>query len=672
MTRFRWLTAACACTLLLQTPVLAQEPPDSFRLREIVVTATRLPLPRVAVPAAVTVLEGDELRARGIRFVADALRTVPGAAVARNGSAGGLTSLFLRGGESDYVQVLIDGVQLNEPGGSFDFGQLTTDNVDRIEIVRGPVGVLYGSDAVTGVVHIFTRSGTGRPTVTASASAGRADRVGPQAEGGYGMTVWDAALAGASARADYSLGASGYDSDGAYAFNNGYENLSIGGRSGARVTDRSSVAISGRFTDGEFHFPTDGGGALVDHNQFSRSRSLALGLEATHFLTQRIEATLLLALHDLDRTTDDRQDNAADTLGSFVSRFQTKTERRSADLRVNLNLGTATILTLGGEAERESGTTSFTSDGQFGPFKSATDDERANLAGYAQLVASPAAAITLTAGLRAEDNEQFGGFTTYRAGANYRARTGTLLRAAAGTGFKEPTFFENFAEGFVRGNPDLEPERSQSWEVGVEQELRNGQIAFGITYFDQRFRNLIQFTSQPPSPGLPNYFNVGEATSSGVELTARFSAPLGLDITGSYGYVDTEVLDEGYGADRAFFEGQPLLRRPKHSVSVGAGYTVAGRGRITATLQHTGQRHDLDFSDPVEFAGIRVVMPAYTTLDLAGEYGVLRTSGVLDDIAITARIRNALNQKYQEIRNFHAAGREVSVGVRARIGLGTD
>src|SRR5881628_2604501 len=146
---------------VLRPSSLSAQGQDTITLKPVVVTATRVPAPRDAVPAAVTVLTGDALRARGIRTVADALRLVPGAAVMQTGSFGGQTSLFLRGGESDYVKVLVDGVPQNTPGGAYDFANLTTDNVERIEVVRGPASVLYGSDAMTGVVQIFTRDGRG-------------------------------------------------------------------------------------------------------------------------------------------------------------------------------------------------------------------------------------------------------------------------------------------------------------------------------------------------------------------------------------------------------------------------------------------------------------------------------------------------------------------------------
>jgi vitamin B12 transporter len=665
MTRIRSVLAACAFALVCGTSAFAQEPPDTFPLSEIVVTATRLPAPRAAVPAAVTVLHGDELRASGVRFVADALRTVPGAAVARGGSFGALTSLFLRGGESDYVQILIDGVQVNEPGGAFDFGQLTTDHIDRIEVVRGPVGVLYGSDAVTGVVQIFTRRGSGTPRVVASMTGGGAEKVGPEASGRFTTTAWDAALTGGGARGDYSFGASGFNTQGAYAYNNSYQNRTVSGRVRLAPASRTDAALTARYTDGEFHFPTNGAGALVDRNQFSTSRSLALGLDAGHAFSDQLETRVLLTMYDFDRLTDDRPDGLADTLGTFESRNDGTTRRYAADLRGNFRFG-QTILTVGGEAEAQSGKTQFSSLGQFGPFESATDDDRSNLAGYAQLVVAPhSSLLTVTAGGRVEDNQQFGSFATYRVGANYRMGSGTLFRASAGTAFKEPTFFENYAEGFVRGNPDLEPERSRSWEIGVEQVLWRGQVTVGATWFDQRFRNLIQFTSAPPAPEAPNYFNIGVAAARGVEFSGNVAMPSGLRMAGSYAYVRTKVVDEGYGTDRLFSEGRRLVRRPEHTASVSASHTLGHRVRLGVATMWVGDRDDLDFSIPGEFSGVRVVLPAYFTTDISSEYALHQGSGVVSELTFTAIVRNALNERYAEVMNFPAPRRTLMLGMRA-------
>src|SRR5688572_12087766 len=197
----------------------AQQTPDTTVLRPVVISATRVPMDRQAAPASVTVITGDELKARGIATVSEALASVPGLAVVQSGSFGATTSLFARGGESDYVKVLVDGVPLNNPGGSFDFATLTTDNIDRIEVVRGPTSVVYGSDAVAGVVQLFTRRGDGPPR-------GFADVRG----GSFGTIEGTAGVAGGSTRLGYLFGAASRETDGIHPFNNDYSNRVLSGR----------------------------------------------------------------------------------------------------------------------------------------------------------------------------------------------------------------------------------------------------------------------------------------------------------------------------------------------------------------------------------------------------------------------------------------------------------
>ena len=675
-----------ACTALLSlatvlaatTSLHAQAVPDTFRLDPIVVTATRVPLPRASVPAAITIIDGDALRAEGVHFVADALRGVSGASVARNGSEGGLTSLFLRGGESDYVQVMVDGIVLNDPGGAFDFGQLTTDNVERIEIVRGPVSVLYGSDAVTGIVHILTRRGEGSPRLRASAGLGTAPRLNGDATlcpgypvdpcpddaelGNYTTHRWDASLAGGTKTLSYALGLSGYDGDGAYTFNNGYHNRAVSSRLQWQHT-HGDLAVTGRSTDGRFHFPTNGAGFLVDRNQFRDSESKAVGVDGGLRLSTTVEVRGALSFHEGEYLVDDRQDASDDTLGTYASRSANVIDRSKADVHVNLRAA-GSVFTVGGEVERQRGSSAFSSESEFGPFESSSANERSNRAAYAQIIA-PLSKLVITAGGRTEDNARFGNFSTWRAGANLRLGVSTLLRASAGTGFKEPTFFENFAAGFTRGNPELEPEESRSWEVGAERTVLDGRARFSVTWYDQRFRNLIQYTAEPPSPEAPNYFNVGEAKSSGLEVEAQASLPFGVNASGSYTFTDTEVLDEGLGQDRLFQQGESLLRRPRHRFDVTAQASLGSRISGGGTLTHVGDRDDLDFTD--DFQGTRLVLPAYTTFDAFARVRLLDLSG--RTLTMHARVDNAFGEEIREIANFPARGRTVWLGLSADIGF---
>ena len=660
-------------------PASAQELPDTFQLGRIVVTATRIPTPRGAVPVAVTVLMGDDLRSSGIRFVADALRGVPGASVFRSGSHGGLTSLFLRGGESDYVQVMVDGVVLNDPGGAIDLGQLTTDNIDRIEVVRGPVSVLYGSEAVTGVVHILTSQGEGRARLTVGGDVGVAGRLNGDASscpgypgtpcpegsdlGSYTTRSWDATLTGGSRLVQYSLSASIFDTDGAYAFNNDYANRTASGR--VRVRGGGvDVALTARYTDGLFHFPTDGAGRLTDENLYRSSESLAIGLEAGRFLSPRLEVRAALTYHDGDYRTVDEPDALGDTLGFFASTSSSGVDRRKAVLWGNLHLPASAIATLGFEVERQTGVSDFASKSQFGPFESSTSNDRSNRAVYAQVVAAPTTRLTATAGARTEENDRFGSFRTWRAGASLRVLEGTTLRASAGTAFKEPTFFENFAEGFTRGNPALKPEQSRSWEIGLGQAFLGGRVAVDGTWFDQRFRNLIQFTGQP-APDQPNYTNIGEASSRGLEIEVRLGRVDGRSLTGSWVRLGTEVTDAGLGADPLFQQGQALIRRPRNRLHFTGTAPLGTRLRGGGMLTVVGARPDLDFlTDP---SGARVTLPRHAVLDLYAEYRVIERGS--RDVTVRLRIDNLLDEDYSETANFPAPGRALSLSMRAGTGF---
>src|SRR2546426_28655 len=310
---------------LVPAVVAAQHPADTVRLEPVVVTATRLPTRAGAVPEAGTGVSGAALRDAGVTSVFDALREVPGAAVFQTGSFGGQTSLFLRGGQSNYVKVLVDGVPLNQPGGSYDFANLTTDNVDRIEVLRGPASVLYGSDAVTGVVQIFTRRGAEPSRATAALEAGT-----------YGARHGIAGVSGGGPGASYSVSLSRFSAAGLYPFNNRYRNDVFSGLVRVTPDPRTDATLSVRYTDDVYHFPTDGGGNVVDRNQFNFENGPTLGLDLGRFLTPRLEARLQLAASQADGGYEDPPDDPADTLGFYTTyRTRANLRRASAEVRGN-------------------------------------------------------------------------------------------------------------------------------------------------------------------------------------------------------------------------------------------------------------------------------------------------------------------------------------------------
>ena len=643
--------AACWAAPFASAGLAAQQPSDTVRLAPIVVTATRLATPLGSVASSVTVVGGDELRERGVATVADALRAVPGAEVVETGPFGSATSLFVRGGESDYVRVLVDGVPLNTPGGGVDLATLSTADVDRIEIVRGPASVLYGSDAVTGVVQVFTRSGSGPLRWDAGAAGGT-----------FGARSWDARVSGGGDRAGLSLGWSHFADDGIYAFNNGYRNDVLSGALSLVPDGRTSARLSARYTNDLYHYPTDGSGNVTYHNQWQSGSAVATSLDAGRFLTPALEARMLLGMTESSGRVDQEPNTPADTLGFYAFSSFDRLSRRSADARLNLHAAAGTVLTAGAALETEAERSTSLSLSQYGPSAGSLVVSRWNRAVYVQALAEPRRALSLVAGARLERNQAFGSFATGRAGAAYRLGT-AKLHATVGTAFKEPSFFENYATGYVLGNAALKPERSTSWDAGIEQGWGNGALVVSATWFSQRFRNLIQYTSAPPTPTSPNYYNVAAAEASGLELEARAAVGPSVEVRAQYTYTHTAAQDSGYDG-AAFAQGQRLLRRPTHAGSAGATARVGAGGSASLTAYYVGNRVDEDFAT---FPATRVVLPAYVRVDLAGVaplIGGRRSGGASPAVALTLKVENLLDQRYQQVLNFPSRRRAVFVGLR--------
>ena len=617
--------------LLLACPVslTGQTPTDTVELNPVVVTATRIPTPARDLPVAVTVISGAQLRERGIRTVAEALRTVPGANVVATNSYGSQTSLFLRGGESDYVKVLIDGVPQNTPGGAYDFANLTTDNVERIEVVRGPASVLYGSDAMTGVVQIFTRDGRGPARGTVGWSGGT-----------YATSALDATLAGGGKRAGYSLGVSRFASDGLYAFNNQYRNEVVSGRMRLRPDERTDAALSLRYGDALYHFPTDGSGDTVSHNQHQLDRGPSVGLDLGHVFSARAEGRLTAGWHrdNLQYAID--KNGPADTTTFPFSSSEWIT-RTGVDARLNLRPVASAIVTVGGAFEREamSGTTLDTS-------RSRNDG-----AVYLQIVTAPERLVSVAAGARLEANQRFGTYATHRTGMAVRIAQGMRAIASVGTGFKEPSFFENFATGFVHGNPDLEPEHSLNWEAGLEYTGLRRTMTARVTYFHQRFRDLIQYSGAPLGPDSVNYSNVADAAAQGVELGVQGALGGGLSFDAGYTYLDS----------RDFATNLRLQRRPAHTASLRFGEDMGARATASLVAVFTGDRDDYDYST---FPARRVTLPPHTRVDVSGSYELSRARGTLPGVGLTARVENLLGARYEDVKNFPARGRTLLLGGR--------
>ena len=608
--------------LLLALPRVgrAQVPQDTVTLSPVTVTATRLPIARERTPAAITVITGAELRARGITRLTDALRDVPGASVVQSGSFGSQTAFFLRGGESDYTKVLIDGVPLNDAGGAIDLAHLSVADVDRIEVVRGPASVLWGSDAVTGVIQIFTKH----------ASRSRLDL---SARGGtYATRDATGNVTIVRGITSFAAAASSHETDGVLDFNNGYRNRQASAGFRLEPAARGALRAMVRHSDATYRYPTDFLGTPVDSNQYRREKRLVAGLEATTPLSERATLRVTGGTNELDAVSD----NQVDRPGDFAYHDESEGSRRVVDGRVDVSLPLDATLTTGAEwtRQRERNTSNF-------------EASRINRGYYVQLLAGRGAPWVATVGTRLDDNEKFGTFVTSRASGAWRFATGTRARATVGTAFKEPAFAEVFNTSFTRGNAALEPERSRSVELSLEQELFADRTTIAVTWFDQRFRDRVDFIAFPPDSSVFGTFaNIGRATATGVELEASVRTSTGLAVSAAYTYLDTEITKDDFGR-----EGQRLLRRPMHTASATLSY-AAGRGSLAVTAHRVGSRHDVGY----------VRLPWYSTFDIAGELRVAQGRGA--DVALTLRLENAFDAAYEAILNYRAPGRTLLLGGR--------
>ena len=625
--------------LFVSATALAQQ--DS--LPRVVITATRVDVPLGSTINASSIIDRAFIERSGVRDVAELLRLVPGVLIARSGGPGTQSSLFLRGGESDYVRFLIDGVPVNDPGGAIDLAWLSVDDIERIEVVRGPSSVLYGTDAVTGVVQLFTRRGSAT-SVGAEVAAGR-----------YGHRLAKASASTGSERLNVTLGLTGERSDGLLAFNSDYlrDVATVGVRAQPSPSTRLDVSLRG--VNDELHFPTDGSGNVVDHNAFRDNQRFMAAASLAHSFSSKLNGELSFTATNTRGEEDNQPDSAADTVGFYYYDALTNVRRRSLDARVNVLVTATSVLTIGAESVREKQRGNDSSNFSFE--RSQFAEDRSNGAVYGQWL-SEHGRLSLTAGARYDENDTFGAFRTARAGFAVRAWSGGTVRATIGTAFKAPTFFESFNTAFSTGNAELEPERSRSWEAGVGHSIASGRVILAATWFDQRFRDMIQYAFVAPE--LPNYFNVAEASARGLELetTARLSdrARLGANVT----LLRTRVDDAGLqtGEEATFVEGNRLLRRPSTLLASNFTYDFPARATATLGIVYTGSRDDRDFST---FPATPVELPSWTRVDL----GLTKSFELGTQVDLVVRLENVLGAEFQEIVNYPAPGRSLTIGVRA-------
>ena len=638
----------------------------------VVVSSAYVDRPLSRVTDSVTVIDRADLNALQTETATEVLRLVPGFGVVANGGRGALTSIFPRGGESDYTLVLVDGIALNSFGGGFDAAHLSTAGIDRIEVVRGPQSAVFGAGAIGGVVNIVTRKG----------GAPRFD--GLMEAGGQGTTKFLAATNGGSGAWSWGAGIERLASDGDTSFrsnigtnvtNDDYER--VVGTVGLGWSDRAtrSVHVDGRFGRDERGFPgpygSDPAGNFFGLDTISRGINEPRGIAASGIFG------------DAQRLRHTGQFSWSDTPSTFISPFgesEDKTRRVMGRYQGDLERGRAGF-SAGLEVIKERADNTFVTGETFEPIP--VDRTVTGIFLESRWDLSPRAA--LTAGVRGERiaraelegnpspfgprpafdvdvvwsaNPKVSGVWYLRGDRSSDASAGwTKLRGGAGTGIKPPTVFEI---GFT-DNPSLKPERSRSADFGIEHAFPGGLVAVDATFFANRYDDMIVAVS-PAWSGASVYRtdNIANASAKGLETGVRWMTPFGLSVRGAYTWMDTQILavdDVPSGVPAPYSVGDSLIRRPRHQGSIDARYT-RGRAVIFATMNGRGEMADFE----PNFASSVLTNPGYVVFNLGGSFRVTR------ELEACARVTNVADRAYEDALGFPAQARSATIGLRVAVG----
>jgi vitamin B12 transporter len=598
---------------------------------EIVVTASRIATPKKEIATSVTVITKQDLEQTKKTFAIEALQEVLGLTILQSGAVGSSASVMLRGANSEHTLVMIDGVEVNDPitpSRTYDFSHLRVEGIERIEILRGPQSTLYGSDAMAGVINIITQKGQGKPRLQLSSLGGS-----------YGSFSGTAGLTGSIEKFHYSIWASSLTSKGFSAANaalegnseaDGYKNLSLSFRTGYKASDNIDLDISGRFVDTHSDIDNYGSAFGDDPNNIQKYDSLYLkGLIRGLFLKNRWEQKWTLSYIHSYRETD----NPTDEQHMFdADRSHYKSSSIRLDWQNSLFLHNSNTLTFGGEYQQEQGESSYYSESIWGVSTSSFPQNKAQNTGvYIQDQMRFAGVFFLTAGIRYDFHSQSGSSTTYRiAPALFVRQTNTKLKATYGTGFKSPSLYQLYAPANIWGpigNKNLMPEKTTSWDLGIEQGLWDGKVRLGGTYFSSRFKNLIEYYTKQ------GYINIAKASSKGIEFGFRFAPAENLILSASYSHIVAKDLKTE----------EALLRRPKNKFTASLNLGFLTKGRLVLSLIHLGARDDREW---IDWISTRVQMDAFTLLNAATSWNIL------PNIQLYLRMENILNQKYELIRGY--------------------
>ena len=617
---------------------------NTSNLENMIVTGSHTPITSDEIGSSYTVITKEQIEQRQSVFVSDLLRDVPGLAVSRTGVVGSQVQVRVRGAEANHLLVLIDGVEVNDIAGDdeFNFAHLVTNNIERIEIIRGPQSALYGSDALAAVVNIITKKGSGPTTLSAYVE-----------EGAFGTSHIGGGISGGGDIYQYNIQGSYLKTDGVNISpsggeEDGYENGTLSFTAVVTSYDNLRFDIAGRHTESKNE--TDAASVttvfIVDSNDESEvSQDFLRGQVSLRLFNRAWEHTLGAAITSTD---NDFFKGVSETSNSEGKRLR-------FDYKTNLYFDTARLanashtLTFGIEYEKD-----FFKQGdtEFGGASNQKQHSQTSgiVAGYSVGLWER---LFISTSIKHDNNSDFDNVTTHRSTVAYKIRDfGTRIHSSYGTGIKRPTFTDRFGifpgPLFFAGNPNVKSEKSRSWDIGFEQSFWNEQVNLGVTYFHSRLEDEIVVRGFPSSP-----VNLDSTSKrQGVEINAGVKLSENLEISAAYTWLDAT---QPNAAGAQVFE----IRRPRNIANINSNYKfLNNRANVNLNAGFTGKQIDNSFLPVSPFTQTSVTLGSYTLINLAGSYKVS------DHLSLYVRVDNLFDKDYQDVFSFQTPGISGTVGLK--------
>jgi len=628
---------ATAIVLSASSLVIPTVSAGEAEIQEVMVSASLVPIAANKSANAITVIDREQLRNRAALSVSDLLRDVPGLAVSRSGVQGSQTQIRARGAEANHLLVLIDGVEANDPSQSdeLNWGVLAADDIERIEVIRGPQSSMRGSDAMAGVVNIITRS------ASAPFSAAAFTEVGSFSTKRSGFN-----LGAKKDNFDIRLGVSDTQTEGENISRtgdekDGYENTSINLKAGLQLSDELRISVAARHSDGmnEFDADNDFDGFIEDQDAVSEFRNSTMRLQGDYSSADgRWQHKLMVA-----QSNNDNEAFADGTLGNVTASTKDQIQYIGS---LFWNNGAQRLSFL---AEREEEDYK-----QRGPLNWGLDpnqDRERDTDSFAlELRTDISDDLSFAASGRHDDNSEFDSANSFRVEAIYQLNDGLRLRSAYGTAVKNPTFTERFGfyTNFI-GNPNLEPEESSSWELGMDKQM--GELSLSATLFDTELESEIDgFVYDPATFAYTSGNKEGKSQRQGVEFTASVNMSDNLVINAAYTYTDSVEAD-GVGGYK------DEIRRARHTGSLNLAWQAMDNLQINTNAQYSGSQTDTYFP-PWPTPSQTVTMDDYRLININANYSAS------DKLDIYLRLDNLLDDDYEEVFGYQTLGFGASLGLR--------